>query len=92
MIENEMNATTKTTVKYNHILIQDVLIEEDWYGQAVWAKAGELMKVTKTACQYEQYLWNRLEVGRYIPGDLVKVVKVTTTTTVTETTEDVVWE
>jgi hypothetical protein len=92
MIENEMNATTKTTVKYNHILAQDYLVEENWYGQPVWAKAGQLMRVTKTPCLYKEYLWDRLDHGRLIPGDLIKVVKVTTTTTVTETTEDVVWE
>ena len=94
MIKNEMNTATKTTVKYNHILTQDFLIEADHYGKPVIAKAGMLLKTTKRACLYKDYFWGYLDMGitRYVPGDLVKVVKVTTTTTTVTEEEDVVWE
>ena len=89
-----MIKNTKTTVKYNHILTQDYVVEANWYGKPVIAKAGQLMKITKRACKYRDYFWGYLDmsVPRYVPGDLVKVVKVTTTTTVTEDVEDVVWQ
>ena len=94
MIKNEMNTATKTTVKYNHILLQDFLIEADYYGEEVWAKAGRLLKTTPRACKYEDYRYGELCTGidRWVPGDLVKVVKVTTTTTTVTEEEDVVWE
>ena len=94
MIKNEMNTATKTTVKYNHILAEDYIVEADFYGQPVIAKAGMLMRTTKRACLYKDYFWGYLATGieRYIPGDLVKVVKVTTTTTTVTEEEDVVWE
>ena len=94
MIKNEMNTATKTTVKYNHILTQDFLIEADYYGEEVWEKAGKLLKTTKDARKYVDYFAGYIAhgIGRTIPGDLVKVVKVTTTTTTVTEEEDVVWE
>ena len=82
MIKNE----TKTTVKYNHILTQDFLIEADYYGEEVWEKAGKLLKTTKDARKYVEYFAGYIAhgIGRTIPGDLVKVVKVTTTTVTEE--------
>ena len=93
MIKNEMNTATKTTVKYNHILTQDFLVEADYYGEAVYAKAGDLLKTTPRACKYENYFWGYIGHGidRTVPGDLVKVVKVTTTTTTVTEEEEVVW-
>ena len=90
-----MTTETTTTVEYYHILTEDFLIEENFNGCEIYAKAGLFLHSTAKPCKLESYKFNAsYNLRRWnenlprIPGDLIKLVKVTKTVTRTEERED----